>query len=187
MDGATCCWGAYTCYTWCIGSYTDKKNVSLQAPSNILSFYHWQKSQIVWACVHGESAGWERNREASQSRPHLFGLLEKASCSPFHPSDLTVAPQHHLLGLSLRPIDLNLFSEHPASYMLQSNSSSDLIVQNSAGIKRCCFFFVFFFRQSVPAVHWSNLAISCSFFLAMSGETLRMSCASSYDSLFACV
>lgn len=28
MDCGVHCWGVHTCYTWCIGSYTDKKCVS---------------------------------------------------------------------------------------------------------------------------------------------------------------
>lgn len=165
MDGATCCWGAYTCYTWCIGSYTDKKNVSLQATSNVLSFSRWQKSQIVWACVHGESAGMGEKPRGISKPPTPVWPIGEASCSPFHPSDLNEAPQHHLLRLSLRPLDLNLFSEHPPTWMLQSSASSDFIVQNPAGTKRP----VLSDRASLLSkITWLFLA-PCVF-LAMSGE-----------------
>ncbi len=155
MDGATCCWGAYTCYTWCIGSYTDKKNVSLQATCSILSFYHWQKTQIVWVCVRGESAGiGEKPLYLAYRRSFMLSTSSEWSnwstnltCSAFSSGHYiwTCSPniQHHTC------------SSPAVSRILFYRTLSDKPGH----------------QQSVPAVHRKTLNISCSlYFLGNEGR-----------------
>lgn len=155
MDVATCCWGAYTCYTWCIGSYTDKKNVSLQATCNVLSFYRWQKTQIVWACVRGESAGIGEKLRGFSKPPTPVWPIGEASC------DLTEAPTS-----PARAFPQAITSE----LVLQTSSIIHAPVQRS--LKS------YFTKhsdkpgrqQSVTAVHRNSLNISCSlYFLGNEG------------------
>lgn len=109
-----------------VATQTKKINVSLQASSDVLSFYHWQKSQIVRACVHVFMEWMEEKPRGISKPPTPVWPIGEASCSPFHPSDGIGLPQTHPLWLYLRPLDLNLFSEHPASKKLQSSASSYL-------------------------------------------------------------